>query len=98
MSRLIDADALMKAVKQHHDFFSGAMVDSDKARRDELHQVMADIVNAPAIDAIPVEWLEAQIYPYRDNLRDEAKGVFNATVKAIIYRWQKEQEVHNEHV
>ena len=97
MSRLIDADALMKAVKQHHDFFSGAMVDSDKARRDELHQVMADIVNAPTIDAIPVEWLKAQIVPYRDKLKDEA-GVLNATVKAIIYRWQKEQEVHNEHV
>lgn len=43
--------------------------------------------DAPAVDAIPVEWLKAQISPFRDKLKDEAKGVFNATVREIIYRW-----------
>lgn len=88
--RPIDGDALMKVVKQHHDFFSGAMMDSDKARPDELHQVMADIVNATTIDAIPVEWLKEKTR-HPDNHTQ-------ASAKWMLGCWKREQEAHNEHV
>lgn len=82
---LIDGDALMKIVKQHHDFFSGAMINSDKARRDELHQVMADIVNAPTVDAIPVEWL-------REFCEDDISEDQRETIEWMMGVWQREQE------
>ena len=85
--KLIDADALLGIVKQHHDFFSGAMLQADKARRDELSQVMADIVNAPAIDAIPVKWLR--------EWQDEV-GTINEwwpIIERIITVWREEQGV-----
>lgn len=95
MSRLIDADALKENLQNHYgvveqdcgvskDFVDGTFMGLDAA--------MFEIDSAHTIDAIPVEWLEAQISPYRDKLKVEGKGVFNATVRAIIYRWQEEQE------
>ena len=85
--RLIDADALPSALFQKH-------VHDEEELEPMLYfeDAVKVVENAPTIPAIPVEWLEAQISPYRDKLRDEAKGVFNATVKAILYRWQEEQE------
>ena len=58
--RLIDADALIEKLKQHHDFFVTAwggfkeMPLSDKARCDELSNSIAEIFNAPTIDAVEV--------------------------------------------
>ena len=60
---------------------------------DGVDYVVKKIDDAPTINAIPVEWLEAQIFPYSDILKNKAKGVFNATIREMIYRWQKEQEV-----
>ena len=90
MGRLIDADALIERLDKRKTY--EAMDGRNKAYVKGVRDAMKDVENQPTIDAIPVEWLEAQISPYRDKLRDEAKGVFNATVKAILYRWQEEQE------
>lgn len=80
MARLIDADALKEKKVYSHE-------------RHEKVVPVAEIDWMPTIVAIPVEWLEAQIIPYGDKLKDEVKGVFNATIRELIYRWQKEQEV-----
>ena len=91
--RPVDADALFVVVKRHHDLYKGATNPADKARRDECLQVMCDINDAPAIDVIPIEWLKAQIAPYKGDISDLGKGAHNATIKNLIYKWQKEQEV-----
>ena len=91
--KLIDADALLEIVKQHHDFFSGAMLQADKARRDELSQLMADIVNAPAVDAIPVEWLEEHD---GENIGDSDGNTYGRryiTVPEALSMWREEQGV-----
>lgn len=85
--KLIDGEKLYSVVKGHHDFFSGAMVASDKARRDELSQVMADIVNAPEVTAVPVEWLKR----YRDSV-GEKWGVKWHTINDILEAWEREQK------
>ena len=54
--RLIDADALFKTAKEHHDLYYGATNQADKARRDECLQMMCDINDAPTvIEASEVE-------------------------------------------
>lgn len=47
--RAIDGDALYKVVQGHHDLYNGATNHADKARRDELLQVMCDINDAPTV-------------------------------------------------
>ena len=88
--RLIDADALI--AKQANIAKTFARSDAQKSL---MGRVMYNTESAPTIDAIPIEWLEAQISQFRDKLKDEAKGVFNVTVREIIYRWQKEQEAQD---
>ena len=53
---------------------------------------LAIIKGAPTIEAIPVEWLEAQKSPYTGDVSDIGKGVHNGTIKNLIRKWQKEQE------
>ena len=59
--RLIDADALKDKLQQHHDFYVmawggfGNMPIGDKRRVDEITNCIAEVVNAPTIDAIPIE-------------------------------------------
>ena len=58
--RLIDADALADKLQQHRDFFVNAwcgfrnLPAQDKARVDEITHCIAEITNAPTIDAVPV--------------------------------------------
>ena len=80
MSRLIDADALNKELQKR----VGSPTD------EKLYEANLCIIDAPTIDAIPVEWLEQQFY---DNPRSEwankCRDVYTGWV-----RWQKEQEAH----
>lgn len=55
--RTIDGGRLFAIVKGHHDLYKDATNPADKARRDECLQVMCDIIGAPTVYAIPVEWL-----------------------------------------
>lgn len=56
--RLIDANALLGKLNQHHDLFVDAWADCDnlpkeeKARIDEILNCMAEVVNAPTVDAV----------------------------------------------
>ena len=58
--RPIDADALKDKLQQHHDFWVMAwggfskMPISDKNRVDEITNCIAEVVNAPTIDAVSV--------------------------------------------
>lgn len=60
MARLIDADALVDKLTQHHDFFVNAwggfsnLPVKDKARVDEITSCIADVVNAPTVDAVEI--------------------------------------------
>lgn len=65
--RLIDADALAKKLKDHHDFFVNAwggfgnLPIKDKARVDEITHCIAEVRNAPTIEAEPVRhgrWID----------------------------------------
>lgn len=49
--RLIDADALYAQIQQDYDIFADSTYLPDKARRDELNNVMAHIINAPIVEA-----------------------------------------------
>ena len=59
--RLIDANALKDKLQEHHDFFVNAwggfsnLPLKDKARVDEITSFIADIVNAPTVDAVEVK-------------------------------------------
>lgn len=78
--RLIDADALIEKLKQHHDFSVNAwggfrgMPIQDKARCDELSNSIAEIINAPTIEA--PTWI-----PCSERLPEE-RGIYLCTVEA----------------
>ena len=58
--RLIDANALKEKLQEHHDFFVDGvggfryLTPKDKARVDEITNCIAEIVNAPTVDAVEV--------------------------------------------
>ncbi|MBR2048295.1 MAG: hypothetical protein IJ960_06820 [Oscillospiraceae bacterium] len=71
MARLIDADALLMKFRSHRDLFVSAWNKSpvippkDKARVDELGNCIAEVLNAPTVDAAPVvhgRWIDAREY------------------------------------
>ena len=93
MARLINADALNAVIVHRHDFFRGCTAAPEKARRDELLQVMCDINEQPTIDAIPVEWLREKIKEHTD---DEGWQDYLADSFGLcLEEWQKEQEAQD---
>ena len=58
--RLIDANALKIKLQEHHDFFVDGwrgfskMTYATKCRVDEIDNCIAEIVNAPTVDAVEV--------------------------------------------
>lgn len=80
--RLIDADWLNKELQKR----IGSPTD------DKLYEVNLCIIDAPTIDAIPVEWAKAQIKPYAGDVSDIGQSVRTWTIKDLIRKWQKEQE------
>lgn len=89
--RLIDADALNTVIVRRHDFFRGCTAAPEKARRDELLQVLCDINEQPTIDAIPVEWLK-QIQS--GCVCDTVQAPMYVAIGWLINMWQKEQEAN----
>lgn len=57
---LIDAKALYEKIKEHHDLYVNAwgsfknLPANDKARVDAYTSCIAELMNAPTIDAVPV--------------------------------------------
>ena len=58
----------------------------------DMGDIEHKIDEMPTIDAIPVEWLEKQIRPYKGDANDTERAVNNGAIKGIIAKWQKEQE------
>ena len=58
--RLIDANALKEKLQVHHDFFVDGvggfryLTPKDKARVDEITNCIAEVANAPTVDAVEV--------------------------------------------
>lgn len=58
--RLVDANALKETLQAHYDFFVDAwggfsnLPQKDKARVDEITHCIAEICNAPTVDAVEV--------------------------------------------
>lgn len=66
MLKLIDVDALKMEMQSHFDVVEQECSMSDEYREGVvagLNAAMFEIDLAPTIEAIPVEWLEAQIFP-----------------------------------
>ena len=83
MARLIDADNIISVCE----------ILSEKGNDPHYWgQLISIIKGMPTIDAITVEWLEAQIRPYTGDVSDIGKSAKNGTIKGIIRKWQKEQE------
>ena len=74
--RLIDANVLLLKLKKSHDLFVDAwegfsnLPEEDKARVDEITHCIAEVMNAPAVDAvIPVRC--AQCKHFKRNLEND---------------------------
>ena len=77
--RFVDADALIKTMEGHVIIMSAFSTMIEARAQGQMKQTcIADVANAPTIDAIPVGWLKTQLI---DEFYDE-----------LIFRWQKEQE------
>ena len=75
--RLVDADALNKTLQER----VGSPTD------DRLYEVNLCIIDAPTIDAIPVEWLKEQ-----NNSTKYYKTLQGQAVERVLELWEKEQE------
>ena len=67
--RLIDANVLIWKLKQHHDLFINEwegfsnLPEKDKARVDEISMCIAELFNAPTVDAVEVVHGQWALYP-----------------------------------
>lgn len=81
--RMIDADALIETMEFHVTTMSVCSTTIEARAKGEMKRTcIADVANAPTIDAIPVEWLRK----WPKSLRE------GAYVHDILTDWQKEQE------
>ena len=87
---LISRSALSEKLQAHHDFFINGwggfsnLPTKDKVRVDEITSCIAEVMNAPAVDAVDadkaLEWLEG--YTFTDT-----KQVYtNGTVLVPMFR------------
>ncbi len=87
MGRLIDADALIETMEFHVTTMSVCSTTIEARAKGEMKRTcIADVANAPTIDAIPVEWLKKM----RDDDRLTIDDV--ETIDLILAWWQKEKE------
>ena len=80
--RLIDADALNKELQRR----VGSPTD------DKLYEVNLCIIDAPTIDAIPVEWIQAQRIEHPQTVVEFAQ---NVAYRTVLYGWRAEQEAQD---
>ena len=86
--RLIDADALYEKLDKHKVTIYETGNNRSWTYGDGIRFVMERIENAPTIDAIPMDWIDAQIHGYAARLQStELKALL--IVKGL---WEKEQE------
>lgn len=86
--RLIEADALIDTMEGHVTTMSVCSTTIEARAKGEMKRTcIADVANAPTIDAIPVEWLKAHKLEYLEDW-----GVVPVSVGQALTMWQKEQE------
>ena len=90
MVRLIDADALIDNMEGHVTTMSVCSTTIEARAKGEMKRTcIADVANAPTIDAIPVEWLKKVRKDDRLTIDDVE------TIDLILTWWQKEQEAQD---
>lgn len=76
--RLIDANALIEKLQEHHDFFVDGvggfryLTPKDKARVDEITNCIFEVGNAHTVDAVEVDVLKAWLYEIAMNNADNS--------------------------
>ena len=86
MGRLIDADALKAKLREGLEHYQYRPDDFAIGKVSGLVDAMEEVDRAPAVDAIPVEWLR--------NVRNDDRLTIDdvETIDLILAWWQKEQE------
>lgn len=91
MDDLINQKEAIKIAEQHHDFYKYATLPTDKARRDELLDVMCWLNELPTVEAIPVVWIEEYIKRVLsfDGYYSDLRALF---IHLMLNDWRKEQK------
>ena len=79
--RLIDADKLIKDIKQLWDYKTVDYITATTV----LKQTITDIENQPTVKAIPVEWI-------RNYVSHWVSEIYKNLVLNMIKTWEKENE------
>ena len=92
MGRLIDTDTLASAIQFERDL----MIERGQYGAEHIlvHHFERILEDVPTVDAIPVEWLEAQKRSYTGDVSDIGKSARNGTIKDLIRKWHAEQEAN----
>lgn len=78
MDDLISRAALIESLKKR----------APKPTTDDLYKVNMCIIDAPTIDAIPVEWMRDKMRGYASAL----KSTETAALVRVLQMWEEEQE------
>ena len=90
--RLIEADALIDTMEGHVTTMSVCSTTIEARAKGEMKRTcIADVANAPTIDAIPVEWLRNEM-----NMADDrGDSEMTDAISWLLQTWQKEQEAQD---
>lgn len=92
--RLIDVDALKKAILDYLEDDNGRLPTFNEITSDEtLINILRVVYAMPTVDAIPVEWIENYLecqYPVESPYG--TKAYFHDFMKRMIKDWRKENE------
>lgn len=80
--RPIDADALYLKHKSHADLFKGSEIHDDIVRRDEATMALAEILNAPTIEA---DIDRAEILRLCNEIEDIVSEISKLSENYLIY-------------
>ena len=87
MSRLIDADALKEAIATHdvHDTIRRKVLPNEHVAFEWTKGDMYGMVlDAPTIDAIPVDWLEER----RQDMEDAEQDFPAQAIRYVLWLWK----------
>lgn len=89
--RFVDADALMETMEGHVTTMSVCSTIIEARAKGQMKQTcIADVANAPTVEAIPVEWL---LKKKASCMRMSSRASQTAwLIGELIKEWQKEQE------
>lgn len=94
--KLIDKDKLHLTYKQG-TYIGGGVYDGEGYYVDGN-----EVANAPIVEAIPIEWIEKYLEPYKEHfnkLSDKSKEISGAgwvidVLESMLREWEKENEIN----